>query len=63
MLEHIIAIAVGLIVGGGILTLVWRILRGDSDARALDEALSQFVPDEPDAKKGSKPKKSPGKKK
>jgi hypothetical protein len=62
IMEDIIAVAVGLVVGGGILTLVWRILRGDRDEKALDEALSKFVPDEPEPKKGKSKSKSKGKK-
>jgi uncharacterized membrane protein YccC len=61
IMEDIIAVAVGLVVGGGILTLVWRILRGDKDERALDEALSKFVPDDAAANKGAKAKGGKGK--
>jgi len=44
MAEHLIAIGVGLVVGGGILTLVWRILSGDREEKALEDALDQFAP-------------------
>lgn len=64
MAEHFIAIGVGVVVGGGILTLVWRILAGDREEKALEEALDQFkAPDEPADKGGSKPKKNKKKKK
>lgn len=55
-MENIIAIVTGLVVGIGILTLVWRILVGDREIKRLDEALSQFVPAEETGKKGGKGK-------
>lgn len=55
-MENIIAIGTGLVVGVGILTLVWRILVGDREIKRLDEALSQFVRTEETGKKGGKGK-------
>lgn len=42
MMETIIAIACGVIVGGGILTLVWRIMSSDRDQKKLDEGFAQL---------------------
>ena len=60
MAEHLIAIVVGLVVGGGILTLVWRILTGDREQKAMESALDQFAKPEAKAVAGAK---SGGKKK
>jgi hypothetical protein len=46
MMETIIAVGVGVVVGGGILTLVYRILTGDREQRRLDEDLARFMPAE-----------------
>lgn len=45
MMENIIAIGVGVIVAGGILTLVWRILAGDREQKRLDAELDRFLPE------------------
>lgn len=42
MMETVIAVGVGVVVGGGILTLVWRILLGDREQRRLDVQLSNL---------------------
>lgn len=42
MMETVIAVGVGVVVGGGILTLVWRILLGDREQRRLDDQLSNL---------------------
>ncbi|MFZ9887048.1 MAG: hypothetical protein ACO3JL_06050 [Myxococcota bacterium] len=42
MMETVIAISVGVVVAGGILTLVWRILAGDREQRRLEEQLSRL---------------------
>lgn len=55
MMETIIAVGVGVVVGGGLLTLVYRILAGDREAKKLDDALSELVVEGPKAdKKGKK---------
>lgn len=46
MMETIIAVGVGVVVGGGILTLVYRILTGDREQQRLDEELARYVPEE-----------------
>jgi hypothetical protein len=46
MMETIIAIGVGVVVAGGILTLVWRILAGDREQKRLEEGLGRLIPDE-----------------
>ena len=59
MLENIIAASVALVVGGGLLTLVYRIVRGDRSAdRANDElaALAQEKSVEQKKKKKKKKK-------
>ena len=43
MMETLIAVGVGVVVAGGILTLVWRILTGDRQQKRLDEQLAQFA--------------------
>ena len=43
MMENIIALGVGLVVVGGLLTLVYRILAGDREAKKLDKALSSLT--------------------
>lgn len=42
MMETVIAVGVGVVVAGGILTLVWRILLGDREQRQLDAQLSNL---------------------
>ncbi len=61
MMETLIAVGVGVVVVGGILTLVWRILTGDRQQKRLEEQLAQFaLQDKPGAegKPGAEPKKS-----
>jgi hypothetical protein len=55
--EDIIAIGVGVIVGGGILTLVWRILTAGREEKRLQEELSQFAKPAEESGKASKKKK------
>lgn len=52
MMETIIAVGVGVVVGGGILTLVWKILVGDREQKKLDEELARFLPEEKKAEAG-----------
>jgi hypothetical protein len=57
MMETVIAIGVGLVVGGGLLTLVYRILAGDPERRKIDAALADLVgeaPPKPDRPRGGK---------
>lgn len=57
MMETLIAVGVGVVVVGGILTLVWRILTGDREQKKLDEELARFLPEEKKADAGGKAKK------
>ena len=43
MMENIIALAVGLVVVGGLLSLVFKILTGGSADQRLDQELSQLA--------------------
>lgn len=56
MMENIIAVGVGLVVGGGLLTLVYRILAGDRETKKLDEALSSLAEAPAGDKKGKRKK-------
>jgi len=47
MLEKIIAVSVALVVGGGLLTLVYRILRGDTEAKRAERSLAALIKDKP----------------
>lgn len=69
MMETLIAVAVGVVVAGGILTLVWRIVAGDRQQKKLDQELARFsrapvepgggraLPDDEKAATGAKAKK------
>lgn len=54
MMETLIAISVGIVVGGGILTLVYRILVGDRADAQVENALAEL------AKKPRNPQVAPG---
>lgn len=58
MMETIIAIACGLVVGGGILTLVWKIMTGDREQKKLDEGFAHLsrAPVEKEAPKAERGK-------
>lgn len=43
MMETLIAISVGVVVGGGILTLVYRILVGDREDARVENALAELA--------------------
>ena len=43
MMETLIAISVGVVVGGGILTLVYRILVGDRADAQVENALAELA--------------------
>ena len=43
MLETIIAASVALVVGGGLLTFVYRILRGDTKAKKMERSLDALI--------------------
>lgn len=43
MMETLIAISVGIVVGGGILTLVYRILLGDREDARMENALAELA--------------------
>ena len=45
MLETIIAASVALVVGGGLLTFVYRILRGDTKAKKMEQSLDALITD------------------
>ena len=47
MLEKIIAVSVALVVGGGLLTLVYRILRGDTTAKRTERGLDALAKKDP----------------
>lgn len=55
MMETLIAIGVGVVVAGGILTLVWRILTGDREQKRLESDFERFLPAE--QKAAEEPKK------
>lgn len=52
-MESIIAVGVGVVVGGGILTLVYRILWGERDQARVDAELRALA--RPPASKASSP--------
>jgi hypothetical protein len=55
MMENIIAVGVALVVGGGLITLVFRIFRGDHEADKLAADLDALAKkDEPKKKKKKK---------
>lgn len=58
MMETIIAIGVGVVVGGGLLTLVYRILAGERGAREI-EALDRLAEEAKAAKGEPKGEKTP----
>jgi uncharacterized membrane protein YccC len=62
--EHFIAVAVGIVVGGGILTLVFRILTGGREEKQLDDALDRYAQEaKAEAAAGKGADKKPSKKK
>lgn len=53
MMETLIAISVGVVVAGGILTLVYRILVGDRADAQVENALAELAKKQRDSKSAS----------